>query len=48
MIRSLLLAEALCYQTAILQRHEIETRRPSFHERDLLEEMARRCKRRGH
>ena len=37
-IRSLPLAEALCFHAAILQRHEIDNG-PSFAERDILQSL---------
>ena len=35
-IRRMPMAEVLCYHSAILQRHDIETHAPSFAERDIL------------
>ncbi len=30
------MAEALCYQAAILERHEVDMKAPTFTERDLI------------
>ena len=38
-IRRMPLAEALCYHAAILQRNDIDSRAPSFAERDILESL---------
>lgn len=38
-IRRLPLAEAFCYQEAILARHDINTGAPSFVERDIIKDI---------